>query len=76
MAHGDLKPSNIFITEDGQYKLGISIFFWFIYILGDYNTVRALDPEGKTTQVGTLFHFYYFYYFVLFLFLFVFENND
>jgi serine/threonine protein kinase len=26
MAHGDLKPSNIFITEDGNYKLGIFIF--------------------------------------------------
>jgi serine/threonine protein kinase len=69
MAHGDLKPSNIFITEDGHYKLGIFIFFIFIYILGDYNTARALDPEGKTAQVGSLFHFFY-------LFLNVVINNN
>jgi serine/threonine protein kinase len=78
MVHRDVKPVNIFITNDGSYKIGVFIFLSiFIFITVSiyflYQTILecGLDTigafsntnQGKTYAEIQLFIIYYYYYY-------------
>jgi serine/threonine protein kinase len=59
LIHRDLKPLNIFISED-IYKIGmvlllVLIFFLLMFYLGDFGTTRFMNKLNLTMEVGTMF---------------------
>jgi serine/threonine protein kinase len=49
MAHHDIKPENIFVTENNLFKLGVLMFLFFDYFIGDFGNVELFKKtvEGK-----------------------------
>jgi serine/threonine protein kinase len=58
IVHRDLKGSNIFLSVDGIYKLGLlMVVVYYFILIGDYDTTRVINESGNTTQSGTTFTF-------------------
>jgi serine/threonine protein kinase len=56
MIHRDIKLQNIFVTEDGNFKLGMQFFLFHHYVVinAGYYGISRRDEGGTMTEgVGT-----------------------